>query len=172
MVLAERIIALKSLVRFSAFPVLALISLLFLTTNGPAFAVWVPHNQPSMYSPISSKEASVTEQDGISIRKVITGQLDAFRRGDDDRAFSYASPGIKQQFETPAAFFSSVRSAYDIVLVSRSIVFEDLKQVMGVVTQPVLFLASNGDTVIGSYIMEKQDNGDWKISGCYLAPIR
>jgi hypothetical protein len=138
----------------------------------PAFAIWVPHTQSSLYSPITTKETSVSEQDSVSIRKVIAGQLDAFRRGDDDRAFSYASPGIKQQFETPAQFFATIKSAYDIVLVSRSIVFEDLKQVMGIVTQPVLFLASNGDTVIGSYIMEKQDNGDWKISGCYLAPIR
>lgn len=51
-------------------------------------------------------------------------------------------------------------------------VFEDLKQVMGIVTQPVLFFASDGDTVIASYVMEKEEDGDWKISGCYLAPIR
>ncbi len=138
----------------------------------PAFAIWLPHNQPSLYSPIAAEDTSITDQDSVSIRKVIAGQLDAFRNGDGVRAFSYASPGIKQQFETPAQFFASVKSAYEIVLISRSIVFEDLKQVMGIVTQPVLFLASNGDTVIGSYIMEKQDNGDWKISGCYLAPIR
>ncbi len=172
MLLNTKILALKSLVKTSTFCILALTSVGFMVNNNPAFAVWIPHNQPSLYSPMASKEISVTEQDGVSIRKVIAGQLDAFRRGDDNRAFSYASPGIKQQFETSEAFFSSVKSAYEIVLVSRSIVFEDLKQVMGVVTQPVLFLASNGDTVIGSYIMEKQDNGDWKISGCYLAPIR
>jgi len=148
------------------------VGLIFFSQNRPAQAVWLPHNQPSLYSPIATKETSITEQDGVSIRKVITGQLDAFRKGDGDKAFSYASPGIKQQFETSEQFFSSVKNAYEIVLVSRSVVFEDLKQVMGIVTQPVLFLASNGDTVIGSYIMEKQDNGDWKISGCYLAPIR
>jgi hypothetical protein len=151
---------------------LLLLAFLFVGVDKPAMAIWLPHNQPSLYSPISSKETNVTEQDGVSIRKVISGQLDAFRKGDGDKAFSYASPGIKQQFETSSQFFSSVKSAYEVVLVSRSIVFEDLKQIMGIVTQPVLFLASNGDTVIGSYIMEKQDNGDWKISGCYLAPIR
>jgi hypothetical protein len=165
-------LVLKSLIKTSNLWIVVLTGVLFIITNTPALAIWLPHNQSSWYSPIDSKETSVTEQDGVSIRKVITGQLDAFRKGDDGRAFSYASPGIKQQFETPSQFFSSVKSAYDIVLVSRSIVFEDLKQVMGVVTQPVLFLASNGDTVIGSYIMEKQDNGDWKISGCYLAPVR
>lgn len=149
---------------------IALAGILF--NSFPALAVWMPHNSASTYSPISTKETDLSDQDSILIRRVISGQLEAFRLGDGDKAFSYASPGIKQQFETPAQFFTAVKSAYDSVLISRSIVFEDLKQVMGIVTQPVLFLASNGDTVIGSYIMEKQDNGDWKISGCYLAPMR
>lgn len=151
---------------------LGIICISIFANNKAALALWSPHNQPSIYSPVGAKETKVTEQDGVLIRKVIAAQLDAFRKGDGERAYSYASPGIKQQFETPAQFFAAVKTAYDSVLVARSVVFEDLKQVMGVTTQPVLFLASNGDTVIGSYIMERQDNGDWKISGCYLAPIR
>lgn len=79
---------------------------------------------------------------------------------------------MKEQFETPKQFFETVKSAYDSVLIPRSMVFEDLKEVMGIITQPVLFLAADGDAVIASYIMEKEDNGDWKISGCYLAPIK
>ncbi len=141
-------------------------------SNNSAFAIWTSHNQLSFRCPIESKEVIVSEQDRVAIRKTIAGQLQAFRSGDKEIAFSYASPGIKQQFETAAEFFASVKSAYDIVLVPRSVVFEDVKEVMGVITQPVLFLASDGDAIIGSYIMEKQDNGDWKISGCYLAPIK
>src|ERR1700722_19318902 len=102
-------LVLKSLIKTSNSWIVVLTGALFIITNSPALAVWLPHNQSSWYSPIDSKETSVTEQDGVSIRKVITGQLDAFRKGDDGRAFSYASPGIKQQFETPSQFFSSVK---------------------------------------------------------------
>ncbi len=130
------------------------------------------HDQPYLQFPTVLKEVKITEKDKVAIRIVIQGQIEAFRSGDGDKAFSYASPGIKEQFETPAQFFDTVKTTYESVLVPRSMVFEDLKEVMGVITQPVLFLASDGDTVIASYIMEKEDNGDWKISGCYLAPVK
>jgi len=145
---------------------------LTLVKKETALAFWTMHDQPYLHFPTGTKETPVSEKDKVAIRIVIQGQIEAFRSGDGERAFSYASPGVKEQFETPKQFFETVKSAYDSVLIPRSMVFEDLKEVMGVITQPVLFLASDGDTVIASYIMEKQDNGDWKISGCYLAPIK
>lgn len=151
---------------------LAFLGLTSIASNNAASALWTTHSPTCFQCPVEDKEIIVSEKDRAAIRTAVAGQIQAFRLGDRERAFSYASPGIKQQFETPAQFFVAVKSAYESVLVPRSIVFEDVKQVMGIVTQPVLFLASDGDAVIGSYIMEKQDNGDWKISGCYLAPIR
>ncbi len=144
----------------------------FVVSGRPSFALWSTHSPVYALSPLVETDIVVNDKDKVAIRKAISGQIQAFRSGDKERAFSYASPGVKQQFDTPAEFFAAVKSAYDVVLVPRSVVFEDLKQVMGVVTQPVLFLAADGDTVIGSYIMERQNGGDWKISGCYLAPIK
>jgi hypothetical protein len=138
----------------------------------PAMALWTVHEGLSFHCPPNAKETKLTDNDKMAIRIVIQNQIEAFRRGDGERAYSYASSGVKEQFTTPDDFFNTLKSAYDSVLVPRSMVFEDLKQVMGIITQPVLFFATDGDTVIASYIMEKEDNGDWKISGCYLAPIR
>ena len=154
---------------FSAISVFFLLANLFVT---PALALWTVHEQTYVSCPITAKETKITESDKAAIRIVIQGQIEAFRTGDGERAFSYASAGVKQQFNTSADFFNTLKSAYESVIVPRSIVFEDLKQVMGIITQPVLFFASDGDTVIASYIMEKEDGGDWKISGCYLAPVR
>jgi hypothetical protein len=138
----------------------------------PALALWTIHEDIYFRCPLSTKETKITDSDKVAIRIVIQNQIEAFRAGDGERAFSYASSGVKEQFNTPSDFFNTLKSAYDSVLVPRSMVFEDLKQVMGIVTQPVLFFASDGDTVIASYVMEKEETGDWKISGCYLAPIR
>ena len=157
---------------FSALSLLPLLILSNFITALPALALWTIHEDIYFRCPISAKETKITDNDKAAIRVVIQNQIEAFRAGDGERAFSCASSGVKQQFSTPADFFNTLKSAYDSVLVPRSMVFEDLKEVMGIVTQPVLFFASDGDTVIASYIMEKEETGDWKISGCYLAPIR
>ena len=138
----------------------------------PAFALWTIHDRISFHCPLSAKEAKISDNDKLAIRIVIQHQIEAFRTGDHDLAYSYASSGVKQQFDTSTDFFNTLKSAYNSVLIPRSMVFEDLKEVMGIVTQPVLFFAADGDTIIASYIMEKEESGDWKISGCYLAPIR
>jgi len=174
-------VAFFSLKKYSAdnkgrfFPTLSFLSLViagnFIAAN-PASALWTVHEDLYFHCPLSAKETRITDNDKIAIRIVIRNQIEAFKAGDGERAFSYASSGVKQQFNTPADFFNTLKSAYESVLVPRSMVFEDLKEVMGIVTQPVLFFASDGDTVIASYMMEKEEDGDWKISGCYLAPIR
>ena len=135
------------------FTLASFLAAMLALSSQAAFALWTAHSQTYLSFPADNKEIFVDDKDKVAIRTVISGQIQAFRSGDRERAFSYASPGIKQQFETPAQFFATVKSAYDIVLVPRSVVFEDVKQIMGVVTQPVLFLASDGDAVIGSYIM-------------------
>lgn len=153
----------------SLFLILPIISITF---SRPAEALWSAHERMYFHSPLNTQDTKITDEDKLAIRVVIKGQIEAFRSGDGDKAYSYASPGVKEQFTTPGDFFNTLKSAYTSVLIPRSMVFEDLKQVMGIITQPVLFFASNGDTVIASYVMEKEENGDWKISGCYLAPIR
>jgi hypothetical protein len=146
--------------------------LLNICFSSPAQALWTVHEKMSLHCPLDTNQTKVTDNDKAAIRVVIQNQIEAFRCGDGERAYSYASSGVKEQFSTAEDFFNTLKTAYDSVLIPRSMVFEDLKQVMGIVTQPVLFFASDGDTIIASYVMEKEENGDWKISGCYLAPIR
>jgi hypothetical protein len=98
--------------------------------------------------------------------------MEALREGDYVKALSFASPAIQRKYGSAQAFMEMVKTSYEPVICSRSTVFEDLKQVMGIVTQPVLLFAQDGDLMIASYMMEKEENGDWKISECYLAPVR
>lgn len=114
----------------------------------------------------SAAELSATDRDAI--RHVITQQLEAFQRDDGVEAFSYASPAIQAQFETPAAFMSMVRNAYEAVYRPRSTHFLDALVVDGRVAQPVRVVGPDGDALVAHYLMERQPDGTWRISGCVL----
>jgi hypothetical protein len=138
------------------------------STNG-AYTV---HTCQSVSLPESSQNEVISPSDQAAIRKVIESQIEALKAGDFERAFSFASPSLKNTLGTAEAFSSSVREPLVPMLKPHAVVFEDLKQVMGILTQGVLLFNQNGEAVVASYLMEKQENGDWKIGGCYLAPLK
>src|SRR5580698_3123682 len=79
----------------------------------PAAALWTLHEKVSFNCPLSNKEAKITDNDKAAIRVVIQNQIEAFRSGDGEKAYSYASSGVKEQFSTAADFFNTLKSAYD-----------------------------------------------------------
>ncbi|NVK60379.1 MAG: DUF4864 domain-containing protein, partial [Rhodobacteraceae bacterium] len=54
-------------------------------------------------------------QEADAIQGVIRGQMDAFRTGDVDAAFEFASPGIQGLFGTADSFGQMVREGYPMV---------------------------------------------------------
>jgi hypothetical protein len=51
------------------------------------------------------------------------------------------------------------------------VIFEDLKVLQQMPTQPVLLLSPEGIPVRALYLMEKHTSGRWLITGCYLVPV-
>ncbi|BAZ10494.1 hypothetical protein NIES4071_23160 [Calothrix sp. NIES-4071] len=113
----------------------------------------------------------VTEQDSTSIRFVIEQQLQAFQQDNAEEAFTFASPEIKAQFQTPENFFKMVKIGYQAVYRPRSVLFENITTIQGNITQLVLLLDPDGVPVRALYLMEKQPEGVWKINGCFLVPV-
>ncbi len=108
--------------------------------------------------------------DRTAIRQVILDQLDAFRKHDAERAFSFAAPKVQQKFGDPDSFMSMVRYGYQPVFQSQGVVFEDIRAVEGVIAQTVAIEGPDGDSVLALYIMEHENDGNWRIDGCLLAP--
>jgi hypothetical protein len=52
-------------------------------------------------APAPGSAQSVSDADARAMREVIEAQLEAFRRDDAPRAFSYAAPEIRESFGTP-----------------------------------------------------------------------
>jgi hypothetical protein len=108
--------------------------------------------------------------DWPAIRAVIADQLAAFRKDDDSRAFSHASPGIRKQFRTAQRFMDMVRESYFPLYRPRSTDFLEPAVIQGDIIQPLRVVAQDGTVLVALYVMERGADGKWKIRGCELAP--
>lgn len=122
--------------------------------------------------PVKAQHMNVNNTDRIAIRSVIEQQLQALQQDDAKTAFSFANSEIREKFGTPENFLKMVKIAYPAVYLPRSVLFEGLGLVEGVLTQQVLLMSPKGDLVRAHYLMERQPNGTWKISGCFLVPVQ
>jgi hypothetical protein len=116
-------------------------------------------------------EPAVPAEDARAVRAVIEAQLDAFRRDDSARAFSYASPEIREMFRTPEKFMHMVRTQYAVVYRPASVAFEAPQITEGQVWQPVRFTDSEGRAWGAIYPMWREPDGAWRVNGCYLQPL-
>ncbi|MFL6566411.1 MAG: DUF4864 domain-containing protein [Burkholderiales bacterium] len=106
-----------------------------------------------------------------AVRAVIEAQLEAFRRDDAARAFSYAAPGIRESFGTPEKFMAMVREQYAVVYRPRSVSFEEPLMVGEDLVQPVRMTDGYGHAWMAIYPKAKQPDGHWRINGCHLARL-
>jgi DNA-binding transcriptional LysR family regulator len=117
-------------------------------------------------------EPKLAKADWQAIRKVISQQLAALRAGDGQRAFGYASPGIRAQFGDAQTFIAMVRAGYAPLLAARYTEFLEGAVIDGVPIQPLRLIARDNTVLVALYTLEKRAKGGWRISGCSLAPSK
>ena len=99
---------------------------------------------------------AVSPADARAVREVIEAQLDAFKRDDAARAFSYAAPGIRAAFGTAEKFMAMVREQYAVVYRPRSVSFDAPMLAGAELVQPVHMTDAEGRAWVALYPMEKQ----------------
>jgi hypothetical protein len=109
--------------------------------------------------------------DAAAVREVIEAQLDAFRRDDAQRAFSFAAPDIRSQFGTAENFMAMVRASYAVVYRPSSVKFETFQIIDDQVVQPVRLADAQGQQWVAFYVMQRQPDSSWRIAGCQLARL-
>lgn len=114
--------------------------------------------------------AALPAAEWTSIRRTVGDQLDALRAGDAERAFSFAAPGIRAQFATADNFMRMVRSGYSALLDAVSSELLQGAVIGGDVIQPLRLALPDSTVVVALYTMERQADGQWRISGCVIAP--
>ena len=118
-----------------------------------------------------ARAQTISDADARAVRAVIEAQLDAFKRDDARRAFSYAAPGIRETFGTAEKFMAMVREQYAVVYRPRSVSFEEPVMAGEDLVQPVRITDGDGRTWMAIYPMAKQPDGSWRINGCHLARL-
>jgi hypothetical protein len=104
-----------------------------------------------LLAPYSPGASILSGPDAAAVREVIEAQLDAFRRDDAQRAFSFAAPVIREQFGTAENFMQMVRTSYAVVYRPRSVKFETFEVVDNQVFQPVRMTDADGQAWVAIY---------------------
>ena len=125
-----------------------------------------------MLWPVLAAAQDVSPADARAVRTVIEAQLDAFKHDDAKRAFSYASPGIRESFGNAQNFLAMVRVQYPAVYRPKSVAFQSPEIVAGDLVQPVIFTDAAGDVWLALYPMQKDASGRWRINGCQLTRVK
>ena len=121
--------------------------------------------------PVAAGAAVLAEPDARAVRQIVEGQLEAFAADDAERAFSYASMGIRAQFGDAGNFMAMVRRGYPMVIRPAAVSFF-LPQLETAtpetVTQLVQLRDRDGRLWKAAYTLQRQGSASWRIGGCVV----
>jgi hypothetical protein len=125
--------------------------------------------------PGALRAEDISSADREAIRSMIESQIEAFRRDDASAAYGYAAPAIQGMYPSIDQFMAMVRSQYPPVYRPRSVTFGEFIEAPGGLLQKVFITGPDGENWVAVYSLERQPDGSWRISGCFLmkdtAPI-
>jgi hypothetical protein len=111
-------------------------------------------------------------EDLEAMRAVVQGQLDAFAANDGDRAFGFASPGIRDSFGDSGAFMQMVREGYAPLVHPGTVRFLPVRLIEGAPAQVVELSDDDGTEWIAVYRLRRETDGRWSIDGCTLLRVQ
>jgi hypothetical protein len=122
----------------------------------------------AMATPDAAVVDQLTTNDRPAIEFVIREQLMAFRNDDAEAAFAHAAPRVRSKFISPAAFVAAVRTRYAAIYRPRCVEFGDIVMTPAGPVQSVFLIGPDSLSILASFLMERQPNGEWKIASCCL----
>lgn len=98
---------------------------------------------------------------------VISGQITALIHDDAEKAYSFASPGIRSLYPNKDQFLAMVRKTYEPVYHVGNYAFGRSKMIGGgeVVLQEVMISAKGGKDWTAIYEVRLMDDGSYKVNG-------
>ena len=103
-------------------------------------------------------------------RDVIKQQLQAFKINDADKAYSFAAPKIKLQFNNAKIFMEMVKDNYEPVSNSKDFYFLKSNFYNDQIYHQLQIISQSNQSYIATYSLIL-DGGEWKISGCIISPM-
>jgi hypothetical protein len=134
----------------------------------PSLAATAEPVQPEASA--NAAQASLSAAEWTTIKRIIGDQLAALRSGDAALAFSFASTGIRDQFDDAPTFLLMVRQRYGVLLTARYTEFLEGGVIDGHTIQPLRLVMADDTVLVALYEMQRDEHDGWRIAGCVIAP--
>ena len=113
--------------------------------------------------------ALAQDRQDLTVKQVITAQIDAFQVDDFETAFGLASPVIRRIFGSPEQFGVMVRQGFPMVWRTSGVTYLDNREANGRFYQIARVVDAQGAEFTLEYEMVKTDSG-WQINGVRRLP--
>jgi hypothetical protein len=104
------------------------------------------------------------------VQQVVEEQLHALARQDASSAFALADPDLRTQYGTAEAFLATVREQYPMLLQPASVLFLKPETDGTIAVQKVRISDGAGAAWSLTYLLNRQQDNQWRISGCVVTP--
>ena len=104
------------------------------------------------------------------VRQVVEQQLHALANQDAMQAFALADQDLRTQFGTADAFLATVREQYPMLMHPASVLFLKPETDGATALQKVRLSDEDGSSWTLTYLLNRQQDNQWRISGCVVTP--
>mgnify|MGYP001627228016 CR=1 FL=1 len=104
------------------------------------------------------------------VQQVVQQQLQALASQDAGRAFALAAPDLRTQFGDADAFLATVREQYPMLMKTASVLFLKPETDGTIAMQKVRITDVDGASWSLTYLLNRQQDDQWRISGCVVTP--
>ena len=102
------------------------------------------------------------------VRQVVEQQLHAFAAQDAMQAFALADQDLRTQFGSADAFLATVRQQYPMLMHPTSVLVLKPETDGTIALQKVRIADENGASYTLTYLLNRQQDNQWRISGCVV----
>jgi hypothetical protein len=104
------------------------------------------------------------------VQRVVEQQLNALAVDDAASAFALADPGMRTQFGNAETFLATVREKYPMLVRPASVLYLKPETDGTIAMQKVRITDGNGGAWSLTYLLNRQQDDQWRISGCVVTP--
>ncbi|HZN46943.1 MAG TPA: DUF4864 domain-containing protein [Ramlibacter sp.] len=104
------------------------------------------------------------------VQQVVQQQLQALASQDAMQAFALADTNMRTQFGTADAFLTTVREQYPMLMHPSSVLFLKPQTHGTIAMQKVRMSDEGGAAWTLTYLLNRQQDNQWRISGCLVTP--
>ncbi|HVE53354.1 MAG TPA: DUF4864 domain-containing protein [Ramlibacter sp.] len=104
------------------------------------------------------------------VQQVVERQLQALSAQDAASAFALADPVLRTQFGNAESFLDTVREQYPMLMQASSVLFLKPETDGTVAMQKVRITDVEGSSWSLTYLLNRQQDDQWRISGCVVTP--